>query len=78
MKHILAIICLLSSTLSYSQLNVTLDEVQTTFGSHNIVESATDENHFEVKKLSETESIKFTYNTQAIVVMIEVKSKQYQ
>lgn len=55
---------------------MTFEEVQIKFGNKNITESKTDENHFEVKKLNETETIKFTYNFENIATMIEVENKQ--
>jgi len=76
MKQIITIIFFLTSIISYCQINLTFEEVQIKFGNKNITESKTDENHFEVKKLNETETIKFTYNFENIATMIEVENKQ--
>ncbi|WP_299386106.1 hypothetical protein [uncultured Lacinutrix sp.] len=76
MKQIITIIFFLTSIISYSQINLNFEEVQTKFGKKNITESKTDGNHFEVKKLNETETIKFTYNLENIATMIEVENNQ--
>ncbi len=76
MKKIITIIFFLTSVISYSQINFTFEKVQKKFGNKNISESQTDEDHFEVKKLNETETIKFTYNGENIVKMIEIEKKQ--
>ncbi|MGB6268147.1 MAG: hypothetical protein WBF67_03975 [Olleya sp.] len=76
MKQIITVIIFFISIISYSQINLTLEKVQKKFGNKNITESKTDENHFEIKKLSETETIKFTYNTENIVTIIEVEDKE--
>lgn len=76
MKQIITIISLFISLISFSQINLTYEEVQQKFGIENISESQTAENHFEVKKQNESETIKFNYNTENIVIIIEIESKQ--
>ncbi|WAC03017.1 hypothetical protein N7U66_05145 [Lacinutrix neustonica] len=76
MKQIITIISLFISLISFSQINLTYEEVQQKFRIENISESQTAENHFEVKKQNESETIKFNYNTENIVTMIEIESKQ--
>ena len=76
MKQILTIICFLVSLVSYSQINWTYEKVQKKFGNENITAIETHENHFQVKKLNETGTVKFTYNHERIVNMIEVENTQ--
>ena len=76
MKQFFTIIFFLLSIISYSQINRTYEKVQKKFGNENITEFKTDENHFQIKKLNETETIKFTYNLENIVNMIEVENTQ--
>jgi hypothetical protein len=76
MKQIFTIIFFLLTIMSYSQINCTYEKVQKKYGSENITELKTDEIHFEVKKMNETETIKFTYNPENIVNMIEVENTQ--
>lgn len=54
---------------------MTYEEVQQKFGIKNISEFQSDGTHFEIKKLNEQETIKFNYNIENLVVMIEVESK---
>ncbi|WP_111709567.1 hypothetical protein [Lutibacter citreus] len=76
MKLNFMLIFLLISILSYSQINSTFEKVQIKFGNENIAESQTNENHFEIKKLNGTETIKFIYNSKKIVNIIEVENTQ--
>ncbi|MCL8008960.1 hypothetical protein M8845_16130 [Gelidibacter japonicus] len=76
MKQIFTIIFFLLTIINYSQINWTYEKVQKKYGNENITELKIDENHFQVKKLNETETIKFTYNLENIVTMIEVENTQ--
>jgi|26BtaG_2_1085354.scaffolds.fasta_scaffold01267_1 hypothetical protein len=76
MKQIFTIIFFLLTMINYSQINWTYEKVQKKYGNENITELKIDENHFQVKKLNETETIKFTYNLENIVTMIEVENTQ--
>ena len=76
MKQIFTIIFVLITLFNYSQINWTYDKVQKKYGNENITESKTNNNHFEVKKLTENETIKFTYNVENIVKIIEVENRQ--
>ena len=76
MKKKITIIFFLITIISYSQINWTYEKVQKKYGNENITELKTDENNFQVKKLNKTETIKFTYNLENIVNMIEVENTQ--
>ena len=74
MKLLFTKLFLLISILGYSQINSTSEKVQKKYGNENIEESQHTEIHFEIKKLNDTETIKFTYNRENIVHMIEVEN----
>ena len=76
MKLLFTKIFLFISILGYSQINSTFEKVQKKYGNENIKESQLAENHFEIKKLTETETIKFSYNRENIVNIIEVENTQ--
>ena len=76
MKLLFTKIFLFISILGYSQINSTFEKVQKKYGNENIEESQLAENHFEIKKLTETETIKFSYNRENIVNIIEVENTQ--
>ena len=61
------------SMVGYSQIGLNFEETQLKFGSDNISKSLVNTVHSEVKKLSETETIKFNYNGEDIVHVIEVE-----
>ena len=76
MKLLFTKIFLFISILGYSQINSTFEKVQKKYGNENIKESQLAENHFEIKKLTETETIKFSYNRENIVNIIEIENTQ--
>ncbi|MCL7764372.1 hypothetical protein MPF19_13175 [Polaribacter sp. Z014] len=76
MKLLFTKIFLFISILGYSQINSTFEKVQKKYGNENIEESQLTENHFEIKKLTETETIKFSYNRENIVNIIDVENTQ--
>ncbi|MGB1307913.1 MAG: hypothetical protein ACPG6B_03315 [Oceanihabitans sp.] len=75
MKHLLATILLITSLVSYSQINESYNTIQKVFGDENIAATKTNETHYEIKKLKDSETIKFSYNNQ-IVNYIELESKK--
>ncbi|MBA6151212.1 hypothetical protein [Gelidibacter maritimus] len=76
MKYLFTIILLGISTISFSQLNWTYEKVQKKYGIENITQNKAEEKLFQVKALNETESIKFTYNLENIVDIIEIESSK--
>lgn len=73
MKLFFANLLFCVSFLSYSQIGLNFEETQQKFGADNISKSLVNAVHSEVKKLSETETIKFNYNGEDIVHVIEVE-----
>lgn len=61
------------SFISHSQIGLNFEETQLKFGTENISKSMVNAVHYEVKRLSETETIKFNYNGEDIVHVIEVE-----
>ncbi|WP_146221524.1 hypothetical protein [Winogradskyella epiphytica] len=76
MKLIFIKIFLFFSIISYSQIDSSFEEIQKRFGKENIEELQTHNMHFEVKRLKGNETIKFTYNREKIVKIIEIQSTQ--
>ena len=64
------------SILAHSQIGLNFDETQIKFGYENLSKSLVSDILFEVKRLSDTETIKLSYNGEHIVDMIEVESTQ--
>lgn len=64
------------SCISYSQIGLNFEETQLKFGTENIAKSTVNAVHYEVKRLSETETIKFNYNGEDIVHVIEVEDTE--
>lgn len=76
MKKFITISIFIFSTIVYSQINTSYEVIQKRFGGKNIKQLQDEENHFELKQLSTTETIKFTYNENKIVTIIEIESNQ--
>lgn len=74
MKYLFTISCFLFTMIGYSQINSSFEKISKKYGSVNILESKTSTSRFEVKKLNETDTIKFIYNKDNIAVIIEVSS----
>ena len=76
MKQIITTVLLLTAIIGHSQLNSTYTEIQNKFGNENLSASQTDEHRLELKKLNESETIIFTYDSNNTVIKIEVEAQR--
>ncbi|WP_452225166.1 hypothetical protein [Lacinutrix chionoecetis] len=76
MKIIVGFIFLMLSIVGNSQIGSPYKDVQKLFGADNVNATTINTSFTEIKQLSKTEIIKFKYNAENVVDLIEVESKQ--
>ncbi|WP_228853503.1 hypothetical protein [Aegicerativicinus sediminis] len=75
MNNLLAIVLLFFSSLGYSQINSSYKTIQKNFGDNNLIANKTSDNHYQFKTLGASETIKFKFDKESLVRMIEVESE---
>ncbi|MFD2551647.1 hypothetical protein ACFSQP_07455 [Bizionia sediminis] len=75
-KHFLTVLFIMATFAGFSQLHVSYSSIQQTYGQANLTQFNTKNSTVELKKLTSTETIQFTYNQAHLVTGIEITNQQ--